>query len=326
MSLLPLFDAPEDLPPQASRLAPKLRRLAEKGIVLGTSSWKYEGWLGGIYSPERYRTRGKFSRKAFEAGCLEEYAQVFPVVCGDFAFYQFPTEDYWKRLFQSTPERFLFGFKVPEDITVERWPTHPRYGTRAGKENATFLDAEVFKTLFTRRLEPYRARVATLIFEFGTFARSTFPTPADFYARLDPFLESLPGGFRFSVEVRNPEYLGAEYFALLARHGVAHVFNAWTRMPELGAQQALPGAFSAEFTVVRALLARGRTYAQAVHAFEPYERVQEPNLPARDAMRRIAEEARRRSIPAFLFVNNRLEGHAPTTIEDVADRLEASGA
>jgi hypothetical protein len=26
-------------------------------------------------------------------------------------------------------------------------------------------------------------------------------------------------------------------------------------------------------------------------------------------------------MPAFLFVNNRLEGHAPTTIEAVADRL-----
>lgn len=326
MSLLPLFDAPEDLPSQAARLAPKLRRLAENGIFFGTSSWKYEGWLGSIYSPERYRTRGKFSRKAFEAECLEEYAQVFPVVCGDFAFYQFPTAEYWERLFKSTPERFLFAFKAPEDITVARWPTHARYGTRAGRENATFLDAEVFKTLFARRLESYRDQVATLIFEFGTFARSTFPTPADFYARLDVFLEALPGGFRHAVEIRNPEYLGADYFALLARHGVAHVFNAWTRMPELGAQRELPGAFTAEFTVVRALLARGRTYAQAVSAFEPYQLVQEPNVSARDAMKGIAEEGRRRKIPVFLFVNNRLEGHAPTTIEAVADRLEASGA
>jgi uncharacterized protein YecE (DUF72 family) len=326
MSLLPLFDAPEELPPQASRLASKLRRLAEKEIFFGTSSWKYEGWLGTIYSPERYKTRGKFSRKAFEAGCLEEYAQVFPVVCGDFAFYQFPTAEYWERLFGTTPDGFQFGFKVPEDITVARWPTHARYGTRAGKANEAFLDAEVFKMLFARRLEPYRARVATLIFEFGAFSKAEFPTPADFFARLDTFLEALPGGFRLSVEIRNPEYLGADYFALLARHGVAHVFNAWTRMPELDTQREMPGAFSADFTVVRALLRKGRGYGQAVDAFQPYQHVQEPNPAARDAMQAIALEARRRKSPAFLFVNNRLEGHAPTTIEDVADRLEASDA
>src|SRR3954449_9502770 len=100
MSLLPLDDEP---PPQAARLAPKLRSLADRGIYFGTSSWKYEGWLGSIYSPERYTTRGKFSKKKFDAECLAEYAATFPVVCGDFAFYQFPSQEYWQRLFRGTP-------------------------------------------------------------------------------------------------------------------------------------------------------------------------------------------------------------------------------
>jgi hypothetical protein len=51
------------------------------------------------------------------------------------------------------------------------------------------------------------------------------------------------------------------------------------------------------------------------------EKVREPNEAAREAMGRIAERAIRRKKPAFLFVNNRLEGHAPTTIEAVADQL-----
>src|SRR5438132_1574712 len=84
--------------------------MAEHWVYFGTSSWKYEGWLGSVYRPERYSVRGKFSRKAFEAGCLAEYAETFPVVCGDFAFYQFPSPDYWKRLFEATPSSFLFGF------------------------------------------------------------------------------------------------------------------------------------------------------------------------------------------------------------------------
>jgi hypothetical protein len=38
-------------------------------------------------------------------------------------------------------------------------------------------------------------------------------------------------------------------------------------------------------------------------------------------MRRVAARAIQRKKPASLFVNNRLEGHAPTTIETVAQRL-----
>jgi hypothetical protein len=49
--------------------------------------------------------------------------------------------------------------------------------------------------------------------------------------------------------------------------------------------------------------------------------VQEPNDAARDAMQRIAERSLQRKKPAFLFVNNRLEGHAPSTIEAVAEQL-----
>ena len=70
-----------------------LRRLAESGVYFGTSSWKYEGWLGSIYTPKRYVTRKKFSRKKFEAECIREYAATFPTVGGDFSFYQFPSAE-----------------------------------------------------------------------------------------------------------------------------------------------------------------------------------------------------------------------------------------
>jgi len=119
-------------------------------------------------------------------------------------------------------------------------------------------------------LERYRERVGPLIFEFGTFNKPTFPPRADFMVRLDPFLKSLPQGFRYAVEIRNQDYLRPDYLEVLASHNVAHVFNAWTRMPSLDEQSRLPEAFTADFTVVRALLARGRPYEKAVQSFEPY--------------------------------------------------------
>ena len=314
MSLFPSFEA-EDRPPQASRLAPRLRALADRGVHFGTSSWKYPGWLGSVYGPDRYQTRGKFSQKKFDESCLAEYAETFPTVCGDFAFYQFPSQAYWDKLFGETPAGFTFAFKVPEEITVPVWPRHARYGVRAGEINRGFLDVSLFRKLFADRLAPYRERVAALIFEFGTFNKATFADAGEFVARLDPFLAELPEGFRYAVEVRNSEVLRSDYFEALAPRNVAHVFNAWTRAPELIDQAGMPGAFTADFAVVRALLRKGRGYEEAVRSFEPYDRVQEPNEGARAGMRGIVERAIRLKKPAFLFVNNRLEGHAPTTIE-----------
>jgi uncharacterized protein YecE (DUF72 family) len=111
MENLSLFDEPK--PAQAAALAGKLKRLGEQGIYLGTSSWKYEGWLGQIYTPERYLVRGRFSEKRFQSECLAEYAETFPVVCGDFSFYQFPTPDFWRRLFLGAPAPLKLAFKIP---------------------------------------------------------------------------------------------------------------------------------------------------------------------------------------------------------------------
>jgi uncharacterized protein YecE (DUF72 family) len=322
MTLFPLFDQ-DDRPPQAERLAPRLRALADQGVFFGTSSWKYEGWLGSIYSRERYLTRGRFSKKKFEEECLAEFVETFPIVCGDFSFYQFPKPEYWARLFGETPMSFLFALKVPEDLTAARWPGHARYGTRAGLENESFLNAEVFRDHFARPLMPYAARVATLIFEFGTFARSTFARPEDFLARLEPFLEALPTEFRYCVEIRNSDYLRPDYLALLASKGVAHVLNGWTRMPEIGAQIELPGVFTTDFSVVRAQLIKGRTFEEGVKLFEPYGLAQEPNEPARDALRQVAEHSRQAGRRAYIFVSNRLEGNSPSTIEAVVEHLKS---
>ncbi len=320
MSEPSLFDAAPAVP--RSELAARLRRLAAENIYFGTSSWKYEGWLGQIYTPERYYVRGRFSRRRFLDTCLAEYAETFPAVCGDFSFYQFPSEQYWRRLFHSAPSSLLYAFKVPEDITVKVFPTHARYGPRGGQPNENFLNAELFRNAFLRPLTPYRAQIAALIFEFGAFSKKAYDNVAAFVRDLDRFLSALPDEFRYSVEIRNPEFLDPEYFDCLRSHNVAHVFNAWSRMPELSSQVALPQAFTADFTIARALLRRGRDYERAVDRFQPYDRIREENPKARQAMRDLAFRARATGRPAFIFVNNRLEGNAPGTIEAVVSSGE----
>jgi len=313
-----LFDEPSSF--DRDGLAGKLRVLAAQNIFIGGSSWKYEGWLGQIYTRERYLTRGRFSRKLFEQECLSEYAETFPTVCGDFAFYQFPSDEFWRRLFSRVPASFRFAFKVPEQITCKAFPRHARYGAQAGRENEAFLDNHILQEMFLRPLLPYCEKTALLIFEFGAFGQRTFGELSEFLDRLEPFLAALPPEFRYAVEIRNPEFLEKNYFACLRSHGVAHVYNAWSKMPELRHQMAIPESVTADFLVSRALLRHGRVYEDAVGLFQPYREIQDENPEARESMRVLIGRARENKQFLFLFVNNRLEGNAPMTILSLVDR------
>jgi uncharacterized protein YecE (DUF72 family) len=240
-------------------------------------------------------------------------------VCGDFAFYQFPTQDFWTKLFAQTPDRFRFAFKVPEQITCKVFPTHPRYGAMGGQDNEAFLDAHVFEEMFVRPLLAHRDKTALMIFEFGQLGKRSFPGLSEFLDALDPFLAKLPPEFRYAVEVRNSEFLDRDYFACLRSHGVAHVYNAWSRMPELRRQIAIPDSVTTNFQVCRGLLRYGRVYEEAVKAFAPYREVQDPNPEGRESMRMLIGRARENKEFLFLFVNNRLEGNSPTTILSLVD-------
>ena len=314
-----LFDLHEPSGFDRDGLRERLRTLAARGVFIGGSSWKYEGWIDQIYSRYLYQTRGKFSKKLFEETCLAEYASVFPSVCGDFAFYQFPSEPFWAKLFRQAPPSCLWGFKGPAQISVPVWPVQPRYGATAGLENPTFLDAGLFEQAFLRPLEPYRERVGVLIFEFGRFGKRSFESAAEFVEALDPFLGRLPGGWRYAVEIRNADFLTPRYFDCLRAHNVPHVYNAWTAMPEIQEQFAMRGSRTSDLIVARALLRQGRAYEDAVRMFSPYDRVQDVNQPVRNALRELVDVALVDGQPAFIFVNNRLEGNSPATIVAITD-------
>ncbi len=305
------------LPARAEGLRGQMETLARRGIFIGGSSWKYPGWLGQLYQPLRYQTRGKFSAKKFQDTCLEEYAKVFRTVCGDFAFYQFPTADFWTRTFAQVPEGFRFALKVPEDITMERFPEQPRYGARAGQANGHFMDAALMCDQLLDLLEPHRGKLGPLILEFTAIRSGPHREAKNFVARLDAFFAGLPvDRFDLAVEIRNPEFLEYPgYFECLRDHRVAHCFNSWTRMPPIWEQMRRPGSFTAPHAVARFLLRPGRTYAEAVAQFSPYERVQDPYPEGRAALADLIRTALpdRRSV--FAFVNNRFEGNSLETVE-----------
>ncbi|HWH69228.1 MAG TPA: hypothetical protein VNT26_07570, partial [Candidatus Sulfotelmatobacter sp.] len=81
-----------------NQLKAQAAHLAGQGVYLGTSSWKYPGWRGQLYTDDRYIWRGNFSESRFQRLCLAEYAEVFKSVCVDAAYYKFPDERFLESL------------------------------------------------------------------------------------------------------------------------------------------------------------------------------------------------------------------------------------
>lgn len=306
-----------------SYLSKPLQKLVHDGVYIGTSSWKYPGWCGQIYDEGRYITRKKFSQSRFERECLEEYAEIFPTVCVDAGYYKFPSPQYLEGLSNQVPDSFRFGFKVTDTITLKNYTNLPRFGALAGKPNEHFLNADLFKKAFLSSFDRIQDKAGVFIFEFSHFYPKDFEHGRDFAVMLDQFFSQLPKNYAYAVEVRNKSLLQPEYFSMLGSHGVAHVFNSWTRMPEVADQIQISGSFTTDFTVSRLLLKPGRTYEDAVSTFSPYKAVKEPNTTVREAAKTLIQKAKGGTRPSFVFVNNRLEGNAPTTIKAILNDPES---
>src|SRR5262249_5774653 len=281
------------------------------------SSWKYPGWRGLLYDGARYEYRGKFAQTRFNRECLAEYAEVFKTVCVDAAYYSFPSQQYLEGMANQVPEDFLFGFKVTDAITVKRFPNLERFGAQAGKPNENFLNADLFEKGFLRPCEAIRSNVGLLMFEFSRFWPGDYQHGRDFVADLDKFLGQLPKGWPYGVELRNRAWLRPEYFECLARHHVTHVFNSWEAMTPVSEQMARSGSrTNPQLVAARLLLKPGRKYEIAVKTFEPYDRIKEENPEARAAGRALIAEGKASgpTRKTCVFVNNRLEGNALSTI------------
>lgn len=303
------------------------RMLAGSGVFIGTSSWKYPGWCGPLYDEQRYVYRGKFAKTRFERDCLAEYAEVFRTVCVDAAYYDFPRRGYLEGLARQVPDDFRFGLKATDAITVRKFPNLPRFGLKAGKSNPHFLNAEVFKAGFLKPCEALGSKLGIIMFEFSRFWPSDYEHGRDCLADLDAFLAQLPTGWPYAIELRNRHWLVPDYFACLARHHVAHVFNSWEAMPPVHEQMALPDSRPGpDLCAARFLLKPGRKYEEAVKTFQPYDETKEINEEAREAGKALIREARAAKRRTFIYVNNRLEGNALNTLAAMADAVpEAAG-
>ena len=228
----------------AGRAARAWRR---ENIWIGTSSWKYEGWLDQIYTRDRYLTRGKFSQKRFEAECLAEYAETFPDRVRRFLVLSISVAGILEEAVRDCARRSCkFALKVPEEV-------HGRGVSEASALRAAGGYGE--RIVSERR----RARGAVSWSRWSRIVRGSAPLIFEFGARADCRREFVRHGSSAFLDAL-PEYVSLcgrgsqsqstcqpHYFRCLREHRAAHVFNAWTKMPSLSEQIAMPGAIHGRF-------------------------------------------------------------------------------
>ena len=171
------------------------------------------------------------------ADYLSYYATKFNTVEVDSTFYRTPsaaTVNGWER---KTPAGFLLAAKIPQLITHEN----------------VLQDCEEDLKRFLETMDLMGDKLGPLLFQFGYFNKSAFPSCKDFLARLAPFLKKLPKGYRFALEIRNKQWLTAEFFDLLREHRVAYALidQAWMPRPSEIFEKFDP--ITADFTYIRLL-------------------------------------------------------------------------
>jgi uncharacterized protein YecE (DUF72 family) len=318
-----------------------LFRDLHSGVSLGTASDRYAGWLGQVYSPERFA--GKISKRSKTVGgqtvteellpveSVQEYFQHFTVLELDFTFYSLllddhsnptPTlrvlETYRKHLKES--DRVVL--KVPQTIFAQKlW--------RGGKfaENPGYLNADIFvHKFYAPAQELLGSTLHGLIFEQEYQAKKERTSPDLFVSALDRFFETIPKDGRYHLEVRTEALLTKAYFELLEKHGIGQVFSHWTWLPPLRKQLSkASGRFfnAGKQMIVRLMTPIGMRYEEAYLKAFPFDKLVEgmmsPRMPEETAQ--VMIEAIKQDVQANVIINNRAGGNAPLIAQKVAEKF-----
>ncbi|HEY3252661.1 MAG TPA: DUF72 domain-containing protein [Polyangiaceae bacterium] len=308
-----LFELPaRELEPAA--VEPAQRELAaalSPALRLGTMSWSFEGWRGLVYAHDAE------SKLLADVG-LTAYGRhpLLGTVEVDRSFYDPLPERYFNQIAAQVPQDFRFLVKAHEECTLARFPKHARYGKRQGEPNPRFLDPAYAEGAVIAQCAPGLGnKLAALLFQFPPQEAGD---PAEFATRLQAFLERLPRGVPYAVELRNAELLTPAYARALSATGALHAHNAWGAMPSLLAQARLIPPPARKPLIVRWLMRRGDQYEAARSRFLPFNRLAEPDLPTRTEIATLVSKALAHDVPAFVLVNNKAEGCAPASIVELA--------
>lgn len=244
----------------------------EPGLYLGTSGWSYADWEGSVYRPG-----------IPPASRLAEYVKHYATVEIDSTFYGTPRVSTVSRWREVAPDGFLFAAKFPREITHD----NHLVGSEAAAES------------FVRTMEGLGDRLGPLLVQL----------PPSFDVEgigvLEDFLNGLPAGPRYAVEVRHRSWTRSDLAKLLAGHNAALALIDYPGMPRMTEA-------TADFSYVR-LLGDRREFPEG-HTEPKKERDADLSWWSSLADRFLGEGRE-----VFVYANNHYQSHSPSTLRQLME-------
>lgn len=296
---------PEELAAAAARLP--------AGLRLGTSSWSFPGWEGVVY--DRRASETVLARHGLAAYARHPLLRTVGV---DRTFYRpIPAPDF-AAMADAVPDGFRFLVKADRLLTSV---TDPGDGSMRGT-NPRFLDATwAIEEVIGPMVEGLGAKAGPLLFQFPPTAPNLVGGRGVFVERLHRFLDALPPGPLYAVEIRTPAFLTDAYAQALDATGSAHCFTVHPAMSPLEEQLRVVRHFEQPALVVRWMLHAGLKYEVAKEKYEPFDRIVDED---EDSLARITVAVLDALIAernVYVVVNNKAEGSAPMSVFRLARRI-----
>ncbi len=295
-----------------------VRERLPAGLRFGTSSWAFPGWAGVVYAQ-------RAGEQLLARSGLGAYArhELLRAVGLDRTYYAPLSAEEFRRYARAVPADFRFIVKAHAALTnpIDRQARNVAVTPDVDR----FLDLPyTIERVVTPVIEGLGERLGALLFQFPALGLPYSREPQLFADALGAFLEALPRGPQYAVELRNRELLGPGYTDALARNGATHCFNVHPRMPSVLEQADLLGesAWLSGAVVIRWLLNPGQDYEAARERYFPFDRIVDPDAANRSAVAELIERVLARGNEAIVIANNKAEGCAPLTLFGLTRELE----
>ena len=159
-------------------------------IRVGTSGYSYKEWRGSFY-PEKLKP----------AQMLGYYAERFAAVEINNTFYKMPERQVLERWAEQVPEGFVFVLKASQRITHRQ---------RLSPESKQTVD------ILLEAAQGLGGKLGPILFQTPPFLKKDA-------ARLEAFLELLPGAHRYAFEFRHETWRDDEVYETLRARNAALV-------------------------------------------------------------------------------------------------------
>ena len=286
-------------------------------LYLGTSSWSFPGWAGLIYDAPA--TESALARHGLAAYARHPLLNAVGI---DRGFYAALDAAQYAQYAQQVPDGFRFVVKAPNLVTDA---SVRDAGGAQRAPNPSHLDASVATERF---VEPCRAglgdRLGMLVFQFSPLPHDWLHEPAAWIGRLGAFLQALPAGLPYAVELRDASLVTPRLIAVLRDAGALYCIGLHDRIPPAERQLRAVDAYERGTPaplVVRWSLRRGLGFMEARRRYAPFTRLVDEDLITRMQLARKAAATLDAGRPVYLIANNKAEGSSPLTLARLADAI-----